>query len=253
MNPLNLLIYLIIFLYGIVIGSFVNVCIYRIPLKEDIVKERSHCMSCGHVLQWYELIPLVSFVVQKGRCRSCGAKLSVQYPLIEGLNGVLYVFIALINGLNVDSLLYCLLISALITLSVIDWRTYEIPIGINVFILTLGLIATAIHYEDWLNHVIGLFAVSVFIYIIILATRGRGMGGGDMKLMGAAGLLLGWKEIILSFILGCIFGSIIHVIRMKVTKAEHTLAFGPYLSLGILITVLFGQPILNWYLGLLGL
>ncbi len=253
MNPLAPFIYLTIFLYGIVIGSFVNVCIYRIPLKEDIVKERSHCMSCGHVLQWYELIPLVSYLVQKGKCRECGAKLSVQYPLIEGLNGVLYVLIAVINGLNVDSLLYCLLISALITLSVIDWRTYEIPIGINIFILALGLIATVYHYTDWLNHVIGFLAVSVFIYIIILATKGRGMGGGDMKLMAAAGLLLGWKEIILAFILGCILGSVIHVIRMKVSKAEHTLAFGPYLSLGILITVLAGQPILNWYLGLLGL
>ncbi|MCR4755119.1 MAG: prepilin peptidase [Lachnospiraceae bacterium] len=253
MNLFNLLIYLIIFLYGIVIGSFVNVCIYRIPLRKDIVKERSHCMSCGHVLQWYELIPLVSYLVQKGKCRNCGTKLSVQYPLIEGLNGVLYVLIAVINGLNVDSLLYCLLISALITLSVIDWRTYEIPIGINIFILALGLIATAIHYTDWLNHVIGFLAVSVFIYIIILATKGRGMGGGDMKLMAAAGLLLGWKEIILAFILGCILGSIIHVIRMKISKAEHVLAFGPYLSLGILITVLCGQPILNWYIGMLGL
>ena len=253
MNLLTTLIYIIILLYGIVIGSFVNVCIYRIPLKEDIVKERSHCMSCGHVLQWYELIPLVSFVVQKGKCRECGTKLSVQYPLIEGLNGVLYVVVAVINGLNVDSLLYCLLISALITLSVIDWRTYEIPIGINIFILTLGLIMTVLHYGDWLNHVIGFLAVSVFIYIIILATKGRGMGGGDMKLMAAAGLMLGWKEIILAFILGCILGSVIHVIRMKVSKAERTLAFGPYLSLGILITVLFGQPILSWYLGMLGL
>ena len=253
MNLLALLIYLIIFLYGIVIGSFVNVCIYRIPLKEDIVKERSHCMSCGHVLQWYELIPLVSFAVQKGKCRECGIKLSVQYPLIEGLNGVLYVVIAVINGLNVDSLLYCLLISALITLSVIDWRTYEIPIGINIFILALGLIMTALHYGDWLNHVIGFLAVSVFIYVIILVTKGRGMGGGDMKLMAAAGLMLGWKEIILAFVLGCILGSVIHVIRMRVSKAEHTLAFGPYLSLGILLTVLCGQPILNWYLGMLGL
>ena len=135
MDLYNLPFYIIILLYGIVIGSFVNVCIYRIPLEEDIVKERSHCMSCGHVLQWYELIPLVSYLVQKGKCRECGTKLSVQYPLIEGLNGVLYVLIAVINGLNVDSLLYCLLISALITLSVIDWRTYEIPIGINIFIL----------------------------------------------------------------------------------------------------------------------
>lgn len=253
MNWLTVLTYIIIFLYGIVIGSFINVCIYRIPLKEDIVKERSHCMSCGHVLQWYELIPIFSYLVQKGKCRNCGTKLSVQYPLIEGTNGVLYVLIAVINGFNVDSLLYCLLISALIALSVIDWRTYEIPIGINVFILALGLIMTALHYEDWLNHVIGFFAVSIFIYIIILATKGRGMGGGDMKLMAVTGLMLGWKEIILSFILGCILGSVIHVIRMKVSKAEHTLAFGPYLSLGILITVLFGQQILNWYLGLLGL
>lgn len=217
------------------------------------MKERSHCMSCGHVLQWYELIPIVSYLVQKGKCRNCGTKLSVQYPLIEGTNGVLYVLIAVINGFNVDSLLYCLLISALIALSVIDWRTYEIPIGINVFILALGLIMTALHYEDWLNHVIGFFAVSIFIYIIILATKGRGMGGGDMKLMAVAGLMLGWKEIVLAFILGCILGSVIHVARMRISKAEHTLAFGPYLSLGILITVLCGQLILNWYLGLLGL
>lgn len=250
---LNYLVFILTFFFGIVIGSFLNVVIYRVPKHEDIVVTRSHCMKCGYQLAWYDLIPIVSYLMLRGRCRSCGTKLSVQYPLIEGLNGVLYVLIAVINGLNVDSLLYCLLISALITLSVIDWRTYEIPIGINVFILALGLIMTVIHYDDWLNHVIGLFAVSVFIYIIILATKGRGMGGGDMKLMGAAGLLLGWKEIILSFILGCILGSVIHVIRMRVTKAEHTLAFGPYLSLGILITVLFGQTILNWYMGLLGL
>ena len=251
--PLNILTLIVIFLFGIVIGSFLNVVIYRVPKHEDIVVTGSHCMECGYRLAWYDLIPIVSYLVLRGRCRNCGCKLSVQYPLIEGLNGVLYVLIVVINGFNVDSLLYCLLISALIALSVIDWRTYEIPIGINIFILALGLIATAIHYQDWLNHVIGFLAVSVFIYIIILATKGRGMGGGDMKLMAAAGLLLGWKEIILAFILGCILGSIIHVIRMKVSKAEHVLAFGPYLALGILITVLFGQPILGWYLGLLGL
>ena len=253
MNTLNTTLYCIIFLYGIVIGSFLNVCIYRIPKKENIVVVRSHCMSCGHELKWYELVPVFSFVVQKGKCRSCGTKLSVQYPLIEGLNGLLYVVVFLINGVNVDSLLYCLLISALIVLSVIDWRTYEIPIGINIFILALGLITTVLHYEDWLNHVIGFFAVSVFIWIIILATKGRGMGGGDMKLMAVAGLMLGWKEIILAFVLGCIFGAVIHVARMKITKADHVLAFGPYLAAGILVTVLWGNSILTWYIGMLGL
>ena len=252
MSPLTILIYIIILLYGIVIGSFINVCIYRIPLKEDIVKERSHCMSCGHILQWYELIPLVSYLVQKGKCRNCGTKLSVQYPLIEGLNGVLYVITFYINGLTIDSLLYCLLISALLALSVIDERTHEIPIGFNIFILCLGIIMTVLHYDDWLSHVIGFFAVSVFIEIIIIVTRGRGMGGGDMKLMATAGLMLGWKEIILAFILGCILGAIIHVLRMKVKGAERVLAFGPYLSLGILISVWFGTSLITWYLGLLG-
>ena len=252
MNLLTILIYLIIFLYGIVIGSFMNVCIYRIPLKADIVKERSHCMSCGHVLKWYELIPLVSFVVQKGKCRECGTKLSVQYPLIEGLNGVLYVITFYINGLTIDSLLYCLLISALLVLSVIDERTYEIPIGINIFILCLGIIMTVLHLDDWVNHVVGFFAVSLFIGIIIIVTHGRGMGGGDLKLMAAAGLMLGWKEIILAFALGCILGAVIHVLRMKISKAERVLAFGPYLALGILISVWFGGPMLGWYLSLLG-
>ena len=253
MDPILLAIYIITFLYGVVIGSFVNVCIYRIPLKENIVKTRSHCMSCGHVLEWYELIPLFSYLGLRGKCRKCKAHISVQYPLIEGLNGVLYVLILVINGVNVDSLLYCLLVSALIALSVIDWRTYEIPVGINIFILALGLIMTAVHYYDWLNHLIGLFAVSVFIYIIILATKGRGMGGGDMKLMAAAGLLLGWKNIILAFIVGCILGAVIHVARMKISKADHQLAFGPYLSAGILIAALFGNEIVTWYVGLLGL
>ena len=252
MDPILILIYVITFLYGIVIGSFLNVCIYRIPLKENIVKTRSHCMSCGHKLEWYELIPLFSYLVQGGKCRHCQAHISVQYPLIEGLNGVLYVITFIINGVNVDSLLYCLLISALITLSVIDWRTYEIPLGINIFILTLGLIMTVIHYEDWINHVIGFFAVSVFIFIIILATKGRGMGGGDMKLMTAAGLMLGWKNIVLAFLLGCVLGAIIHVARMRISKADHQLAFGPYLSAGILIAVLFGNEMISWYMSVLG-
>ena len=129
-----------IFLFGIVIGSFVNVCIYRIPKKEDIVRVRSHCMNCGYQLKWYDLVPLFSYLALRGRCRKCSEKLSVQYPIVEAANGILYVIIVLVNGVNVESLLYCLLASALVALSVIDFRTYEIPVGINLFILTIGLI-----------------------------------------------------------------------------------------------------------------
>lgn len=248
-----LLLFFIIFLYGIVIGSFLNVCIYRMPLKENIVKTSSHCMSCGERLRWYELVPLFSYLWQGGRCRHCKSHISIQYPLIEGLNGILYLLIVFINGFNVESLLYCLLTSALIVLSIIDWRTYEIPIGINYFILTLGLIRLGYDYTNWANYLIGFLAVSGFIYIIIIATHGRGMGGGDCKLMAAAGLLLGWKLIILAFLLGCIIGSVVHVIRMKVTKADHVLALGPYLSIGILISTLWGNQMIAAYLSVIGI
>ena len=248
---MSIFLYIIIIFYGIVIGSFLNVCIYRIPKKENIVTKRSHCMSCGHQLQWYELVPLFSYLFLNGRCKNCKKKISVQYPLVEAVNGILYVIIFMYNGINVDSLLYCLLTSALLVLSIIDFRTYEIPLGINIFIITLGFIRCAYDYSNFLSHIIGFFAVSVFLYLIIIVTKGRGIGGGDMKLMAASGLLLGWKLVILSFLIGCILGAVIHIIRMKVSKCDHVLAMGPYLSMGIFLSMLFGNQMINWYLSLL--
>lgn len=241
--------YAVLFLFGIVIGSFLNVCILRIPLKESVAKERSHCMSCGYQLAWYDMIPLFSYLFLGGKCRKCKSHISLQYPLVEALNGVLYVLIFLVNGWSIDSVIYCLLASALIVLSVIDFRTYEIPFGINLFILALGLIHLIFHLGDWVDYGIGLLAVSGFLWILYQISKGAAIGGGDVKLMGAAGLLIGWKLSILAFLLGCIIGSVIHVIRMKVSGAEHRLAMGPYLAAGIMIAVLWGNQFLNWYLG----
>lgn len=243
--------YCAVFLYGIVIGSFLNVCIYRIPKKEDLVKVRSHCMSCGYQLKWYDLIPLFSYIFLGGRCRKCKQKISIQYPLVEALNGVLYLLIFAEYGLSIETLLYCLLFSALIVLSVIDFRTYEIPFGINLFILALGLIRTITDYTNWPRYVIGLFVVSMFLEIIYLITKGRGIGGGDIKLMAACGLLLGWKLILIGFFAGCIAGSVIHLIRMKVSGEGRVLAMGPYLSLGVMAAVLLGDRFLQWYISLL--
>ncbi len=245
-----ILLYIVIFLYGIVIGSFCNVCIFRIPKKENIVKIRSHCMSCGYGLKWYDLIPLISYISLGGKCRRCGQKLSVQYPLIEALNGVLYVVVFYVNGVNVDSLLYCLLTSALLVLGIIDFRTYEIPFGINLFILALGLIHLGLHPGDWIGLGIGFLAVSVVLYILYLVSRGRAIGGGDIKLMAVCGLFLGWRKIILAFLLGCILGSVIHIVRMKVSKADHVLAMGPYLAAGVWIALLWGETFFEWYLHL---
>lgn len=164
----TILLYIVVFLYGIVIGSFLNVLIYRIPKKENIVTTRSHCMNCGYQLKWYDLVPLFSYLVLGGKCRKCKAHISVQYPVIEALNGVLYLLVFWKFGMSVDSLVYCLLFSALLALSVIDFRTYEIPVGFNLFILTLGLIHCVCHYTNWLDYLIGFLCVSVFCFYCIM-------------------------------------------------------------------------------------
>lgn len=245
-----IILYIMIFLIGISIGSFLNVCIYRIPKKEDIVFERSHCMSCGNVLKWYELIPLFSFLVQGGKCRNCKTKLSVQYPLIELLNGLIYVWIFMAKGFQPESILFCICASVLIVISVIDWRTYEIPFGCNIVIGILGIVRVILDLAHWYNYVIGFFAVSGLFLIIYWITKGRGIGGGDIKLMAAAGLLLGWQNILLSLMIGSIAGSVIHLALMKVQGKDRVLAFGPYLAFGIFISMLYGNDIITWYLGM---
>ena len=159
----------IVFIFGLCIGSFLNVCIYRIPLKQDIVKLSSHCMNCGRKLRWYELIPVVSFLIQRGRCRSCKIKLSVQYPVIELLNGLLYLLIYWIYGLSVKTAILCALASVLIVISVVDFRTYEIPIGCNIFILILGILNVFSDLPHMSKYVLGFFAVSlVFFFFFFL-------------------------------------------------------------------------------------
>ena len=247
-ETMTYLIYALIFLFGITIGSFLNVCIYRIPRGETVVTTPSHCMTCGHKLSWFELIPLFSYIFLGGRCRSCKSHISPQYPIIEGLNGFLYVLVFAVNGLNVISIIYALFTSALIVLTVIDWRTYEIPISINIFILVLGCLKVVLDFNNFFDYLIGFFIVSGFLLILYMVTGGRAIGGGDIKLMAAAGLLLGWQLIVLAFFIGCILGSMLHLIRMKVQGAERMLAMGPYLSAGLFITMLWGNGFIEWYL-----
>lgn len=250
---LELIPYIIIFIFGITIGSFLNVCIYRIPLRESIVTAPSHCMTCGRKLKWYDMVPVFSWLFLGGKCRNCKSKISVQYPIIEGVNGILYVVICAVNGMEWSSMIYCFMASALLVLSIIDWRTYEIPFGINVFLFVLGVVATVLDRGNLVEHLIGMICVSGLLGILYLLTGGRAIGGGDIKLMFACGLILGWKLILLAFFLGCIIGSVVHIIRMSVKKAGRMLAMGPYLSAGILLAALWGNAWINWYLSLLGL
>ena len=251
-------IYIAAFLFGIVIGSFLNVCIFRIPKEESLSAKRSHCMSCGYQLRWFDLIPLFSWIALRGHCRKCHAKISVQYPIVEAANGLIYVIVLLVKGISIESFIFCFAMSALLALSVIDFRTYIIPIGFNVFILGLALIRIAylLFIEgkaigDMIPYLIGMFVVCVPLGILWFITKGKAIGGGDIKLMGAAGLLLGWESILLAFVLGCMIGSVIHLIRMKVSKAGRVLAMGPYLAAGIAIAILWGEPLIDWYVSLI--
>ena len=248
MDIVNLIFCIIFGLYGVIIGSFVNVLILRLPLRESVTLQRSHCMSCGHVLSWYELFPLFSYLFLRGKCRHCKAHISIQYPIVEAANGILYVGIFLVYGLSFEAILYCLSVSALLALSVIDWRTQEIPLGFNIFILILGLIHIVTDLSNWSQYVIGLFAVSGFLLLIRVITKGRGIGDGDIKLMAATGLLLGWQLNIVAFLLGCIIGSVVHLTRMAIKKVGRQLAFGPYLSMGVYIAMIWGEQLVSWYL-----
>ena len=159
--------------------------------------------------------------------------------------------ICLVNGMDLFSLIYCLMTSALLTLSLIDWRTYEIPPGINGFLFILGVAAAVLDRGNLLSHLAGMVCVSGFLGILYLISRGRAIGGGDIKLMFACGLILGWKQIILAFLLGCIIGSVIHLIRIRVQGEGHVLAMGPYLSAGIFLAALWGNAWISWYISLL--
>ena len=250
---LSTLIFIFLFLLGLCVGSFLNVLIYRLPKNEEFVRTPSHCMTCGHELKWYELIPVFSWLAQGGKCRACGVKLSPQYPIVEAINGTMWLFTAILyRGDWLTVSLYCALFSLLLVITVIDWRTFTIPNGLNLSILILGIVQLVTNLPDWRLYVIGMFSVSLVFLAMHILTGGAGLGMGDVKLMAASGLLLGWPRMILTVLIGSVSGVIIHSVRMK-RGAGRKLAFGPYLAAGLWISALFGNQILTAYLSLFGL
>ena len=250
---LNILPFLTVALLGLCVGSFCNVLILRIPRGEEFVKTPSHCFSCGHNLSWYENIPLISWLLQGGKCRHCAAPISKQYPIIETLNALMWLLtVWLYRHEPVQTVIYCALWSALMVLSVIDWRTFHIPNGLNLFILLLGLVQLGLELDHWLSHLIGMLSVSGLFLLLHVLTGGAGLGMGDVKLMFGAGLLLGGGRVLLAMLIGSLSGSILHTIRMR-RGAERKLAFGPYLAAGIWVSALFGNQLIAAYLGLFGL
>lgn len=243
---------LILFLYGIVIGSFLNVVILRVPKKESFTFDRSHCTSCGYQLRWFDLIPVLSYIGLRGSCRKCKEHISLQYPIIELLNGAAYVGIYYWMGLQWMTLISCLTFSILLVVFMIDYRHFIIPNGTVILLFLLGLVTTLLEGNYW-NHIIGFFVVSGLLLIVSIIVP-RGMGLGDVKLMAAAGLLLGWQRVILALMVGSIAGSLIGIslIVFKLKSRKDPIPFGPFLSIGIMVALLFGDLIINWYLVAIG-
>ena len=242
---------LLVLLFGILIGSFLNVCIYRIPRKEDIVYTPSHCMSCGNQVKWYDLVPVFSWLALGGKCRYCKTKLSKQYPLIELSNGAAYMGIFYILGFTKEAVVTSILFSALLVVSMIDMKWKIIPNGINIFILVVGIIYVMVFSKTYLSSIIGFFAVSLILLLVNILTKGQ-MGMGDVKLMAVCGVIIGWQNIVLALMVGSIIGSIVGLILIgtKIKDKKELIPFGPYLSIGIMIAALWGKNIIDMYLNL---
>jgi len=247
------IVYGVVFLFGIVVGSFLNVCILRIPAGESVVTVPSHCMSCGKHLKWYELIPLFSWLALGGKCSGCKARISPQYPLIEAANGILWMLALKALGPSLETLLCALLLSTLLVVGMIDARTREIPPSTVISVAVLGGLRLILDLSSWSSALLGAFVISVPLFLIFVISKGRAIGGGDVKLMAAAGLFLGWKLCLVAFGTACILGAVIHLIRMKFFGAGRELALGPYLSAGCALAVLWGEAFLRWYTGLYAL
>lgn len=255
---LKILRFLIIFIYGAFIGCFSNNFIdYFIEKAEDENNEKKHKLNvkdftynCGCKRKGVDSLPIIGYLRNKGICSICGEKINIRYFFVEVVMGILFCIEMYVNKSFVNGFLFCLVIAGLVILSIVDFETYEIPVEINYFILGIGIIVTIMDYKNFLEHIIGLILVSGFIYIIIYLSNGRAMGGGDCKLMATCGLLLGWKLILVSFVIGCILGSIIHIIRIKISNEPKVLALGPYLSIGIYIAMLYGNKLIGMYMSL---
>jgi len=271
----------VVFVVGLVIGSFLNVCIVRLPRGGSIVNPPSHCPRCQSGVKFYDNIPIISFLFLRGRCRNCGEPISWQYPLVELMNALFYVWIVREFWLGGEAVLMMALCSSLIVIAFIDLGHLIIPdiitlpgmlVGLSLapfFMSSLGdqlpfhldrLLPHAGPYlTGFLNSLIGLILGSgpllAIGWIWEKLRHVEAMGGGDVKLMGMVGSFLGWKGALLTIMLGALAGSVIGVLLIALNrhKMGKVIPFGPFLAVGAVSSAFYGRDIVSWYLGLIRL
>ncbi|MGE4352735.1 MAG: A24 family peptidase [Oscillospiraceae bacterium] len=245
---------LLVFIFGLLIGSFLNVCIYRIPRQESIVFTGSHCTACGTPIKFYDLIPVLSYVLLRGRCRFCKSRISPQYPLIELATAVLITFQAWKWGLTVSFMLFAALTAVLIVVTMVDFYHQIIPDSFIIAIAILGLFYLATiqapqrGFSAVVDSIVGLFVGGALFFLISFVSKG-GMGGGDIKLMAVLGLWFGWKKILLLMLVAFVSGAFISVplLLMHRKSGKDAVPFGPFIALAAYFISLFGNELLQWY------
>ena len=249
---------ILILIYGLIIGSFLNVCIYRIPREESIAFPASHCPSCSHKLKWYDNIPLFSYLILRGKCRYCNVKISPQYPIVETLNAIIYLMLFFYFNSFIDFIFYALISSVLIVITSIDLKEMIIPDILVIIILILSVLHKVLNYFVYgispgiLSSLGGLIIAGGIFLAIVIFSRG-GMGDGDVTLIAALGFILGVKYILLTIFLSFILGAIISVVLLatKIKTRKDPIPFGPFIILSFFIVLLYGKELIDIYWGIM--
>ena len=247
------------FCFGSIIGSFLNVCIYRIPQDKSIVTPSSHCPRCKTPIRFYDNIPIVSFICLRGRCRGCQAPISLRYPLVEFLMGLFSVILLLRYGISPLYLIYFAFFASLTLVSFIDLSHRIIPDVISLPGIIIGVVISFIHPQLAItNSLIGALLGGGSLYVVAsvyhLVTKREGMGGGDIKLLAMIGAFIGWKGVLFTILCSSFIGSVVGVALMLMfsqADSKYAVPFGPFLSLGAIMYVLWGEFLINWYMEIL--
>jgi leader peptidase (prepilin peptidase)/N-methyltransferase len=247
-----------IFFIGMCVGSFLNVCIYRLPAGKSIVRPASACPACGTVIRWYDNIPLISYIILRGRCRSCKAQISIRYPIIELLCGLFATITWMHYGYGLPALIYFILIAALLVITFIDIDHRIIPDIISLPGLPLGFLASFILPQlKWSDSLIGIAAGGGSLLAVAwgyqLITGKDGMGGGDIKLLAMEGAFLGWKGVLFIVMASSLIGTAVGIFMMLRSGKgmKMALPFGPFLAMGAILYIFWGPQLIDWYYNLI--
>ena len=240
--------------FGLIVGSFLNVCIYRLPLKQSIVWPASRCTTCERPLEWYENVPVVAWVALGGRCRTCHTRVSAMYPIVELVTGALFVGAYLLYGVTPLMFVRTAFGCAMIVLFVIDLQHRILPNVITVTGVPIGFVLSLFLPPGWQESLIGLLVGGGVLFVIGEAyyrLRGiDGLGMGDVKMLAMIGAVLGWRAVLVTLVLSSCSGALVGAAVMSRTKdgMRYALPFGTFLSIGALAASLVGEPLVAWYL-----